>query len=187
MAPRSLVLKHPRQLGALVSPVRVEIVEALQASGPQPIRALAAQIGRTPHSLYHHFRCLQAAGLVAVRETRRRGRRDEAVYALAAERLVVPERARSAAHVDALTRSTSALLRRAERNFRRAVETGEHRVARSAIGAMAGSRRARLDDATLRRVSALVARIDALLAKGGAKPRGRLFLWTFVLSPIPKP
>src|SRR4051812_783624 len=83
--------KAPRvpegRLTALTSPVRIEVIGALQTAGPCSIRELAGHMGRTPHGLYHHVRVLVAAGVLRVHETRRVGRRDEAVYALTAPRV----------------------------------------------------------------------------------------------------
>src|SRR5262249_14299326 len=75
------------QLPALASPARLEIVGALQAHGPLGVRALAAHLTRPMDGLYHHLRVLQRVGVVRVAETRRAGKRDEAVYGLTAERL----------------------------------------------------------------------------------------------------
>ena len=52
---RTLVLNR-RQTGTLISPARLEIVEALSALSPASARDLAAHLGRPPGAVYHHVR-----------------------------------------------------------------------------------------------------------------------------------
>jgi DNA-binding transcriptional ArsR family regulator len=67
---RTLVLNR-RQTGTLISPARLEIMEAFSALGPASARDLAAHLGRPPGAVYHHVRRLEQAGLIAEVDTRR--------------------------------------------------------------------------------------------------------------------
>src|SRR5215207_4760376 len=76
-----------RRLAALTSPVRIELIGALQTHGPASVRELAERMGRPAAGLYHHVRTLERAGVLAEAERRKLGRREEAVYTLTARRV----------------------------------------------------------------------------------------------------
>ena len=63
MAHRTLSPTH-RVLGALVSPVRQDVLELLESAAPQSAADLARRLGKRPDTLYHHLRALERAGLV---------------------------------------------------------------------------------------------------------------------------
>ena len=54
----------PRVLGALVSPVRQDVLELLESEAPLSAADLARRLGKRPDTLYHHLRSLERAGLV---------------------------------------------------------------------------------------------------------------------------
>ena len=83
----SLTLQDPVAIEALASPHRLEIVSAIGEAEQASIAALARRLGRTPHSLYYHVKLLGRAGVVRLADTRRRGRRDERIWTLAAARM----------------------------------------------------------------------------------------------------
>ncbi len=124
-------LRHARQVRALRSPARQELVDALQAAGPCSIAALGELLGRAPDSLYYHVRALERVGLIVKRGVQRSGARDEALYDTPG-RLILdfePQNASERRDLLALTRS---VLRIAERDLRAAVEGGTARYARRA-------------------------------------------------------
>jgi predicted transcriptional regulator len=51
------------RVGALTSPVRIEMIGILQTHGPSSIRELAVRLGRPADGLYHHVRTLLRAGM----------------------------------------------------------------------------------------------------------------------------
>jgi predicted transcriptional regulator len=51
-----------RQIRALASPIRQDILDALTAIGPCSVSELAAAIGRPADGLYYHIRHLLKAG-----------------------------------------------------------------------------------------------------------------------------
>jgi DNA-binding MarR family transcriptional regulator len=107
---RTVVLRTRPQIDAITSPLRQEVVVQL-GRGASPVKALAARLGRSPHSLYPHVRRLVAAGIVRVAETRRAGKRDEAWYALVGHRIQVGARDAGPAARAARERTIAALLR----------------------------------------------------------------------------
>jgi DNA-binding transcriptional ArsR family regulator len=61
---RPQLVKNQKQLAALTSSVRQEIVDALSQMGTVPASQLAATLGRPADALYYHLRVLKKAGLV---------------------------------------------------------------------------------------------------------------------------
>ena len=66
------MIDRPGQVRALASPVRQEIVDALEAAGPRTMAELAGLVGRPADALNLHGRRLMQVGLVV--ETSPRGR-----------------------------------------------------------------------------------------------------------------
>lgn len=79
-----LVISDPKQLAALTSPVRVELLENLGLWGPCSVAELAQRMGRAPDSLYYHVRKLASLGLIASAGERAGAGRPEALYELPA-------------------------------------------------------------------------------------------------------
>jgi predicted ArsR family transcriptional regulator len=183
---RALVLTRRDQLDALASPVRVALLQHLIAARNASIADLARALGRTPHSLYYHVHALEKAG-VLVRAQKSGGGRSEAVYATAARHIGFPYRPGSKALSRAITRSASAVLRQTERTFHRAIRGGDVRNLERSADAMIKTRRAWLTPRGLARLRRLFSAIETLLESENHGLRGRLYLVTSVLAPIPEP
>src|SRR5262245_56847160 len=128
MARRSLKKRRggaADRLAALTSPVRIELIGALQTHGPSSIRELATRMDRQAAGLYHHVGLLLRAGVLAEVESRKVGRRVEAVYALTARRVGGGMSPSSPAGREGVTRAAAAALRLATREFAAAVASGE--------------------------------------------------------------
>ncbi len=117
-----LLISRPDQREALTSTVRMELIETLCAAGPSTVAALAARMGRTPHSLYHHVRRLLDAALIRQVDTRRNGAREQAVYDVVADVFEIAEGAGDAALDEADRKMVGVILRKTEREFRAALE-----------------------------------------------------------------
>ncbi len=120
--PRALVLSAA-QLECLSSPARVQLFEALQHLDGASAAELAAELGRSVHSLYYHLKGLQAVELIRVRELRRVAKRDEAIYEVSSKRLRLDRTQSDQAYNNGLIKTVRAMLRKAE---------AEHRSAREA-------------------------------------------------------
>lgn len=108
-------ITRPAQVRALTSPVRQEIVDALESAGPCTMARLGELIGRPPDGLYFHIRRLVRVGLILEREPHREGRHVSAVYDLPGR----PVRLRYAAPASAkdLSAVVAAALRTGSREF----------------------------------------------------------------------
>jgi DNA-binding transcriptional ArsR family regulator len=88
--PARLQIKSPAAWRAILSPVRREIVEAMQELGPCPIADVAAASGRPADALYRHVSILVKAGFLVDAGTRKGKRNPER-----RQRLPGPQRAAS--------------------------------------------------------------------------------------------
>jgi hypothetical protein len=182
------------QLRALASPARIEIVGAFQSHGAMAIRELAEKLERRADGLYHHVRQLERAGILQVAQTRRVGKRDEAVFALTAERFANARQSKTTAMKDAMIRSATAALRLAAREFRRAI------LAKQSAAALPGAQadescapqaklarqRSWLTSDDLKELHALLAQVEAFLQQRMDRKQGRAFAVTIAIAPLIK-
>jgi hypothetical protein len=180
----TFLIREPRQIEALGSPARQEVLDGLQAMGPCSVAALAELLGRAPDSLYYHVRKLQRVGLVVPCGTRDTGTRAEALFDVPGLMVIdyEPETARERAR---LARLVASALRIAERDFRAALESGHaiyrRNSRRNAWGARVKGWLTRSELAEVRRHLDAVSQLFA----DGKKRRGTLLQTaTFVLAPL---
>jgi DNA-binding transcriptional ArsR family regulator len=180
--PRTLVLNQ-RQTRLLISPARLEILEALGALERASARELAAHLGRPPGAVYHHVRALAQAGLVVDVALRRGPRRPETIYALAAARLAVAAGASRSGDQEAL-RTLQAVLRQAGRDVGAGFERGPALLKGRFYGGQVSSE---LTPREVKRVIALLNEIEALLRRANRQRSRRtddIYRWTSVFVPL---
>lgn len=181
---QTLVIRRAEQLAALGSPVRSRIVESLSVHGPSSVREIADRLGRLPESLYYHLRTLVEVGIVILKEKRIVRRRAEAVYQLAAHRLVIDPKQRSDEYMEALAGTCSAVLRLAERNYRAAVNQGGFALDGPQRSLMVRHYTLRLSRAGLAQLNRLLDRVAEMYdGQDGAKVGDPYFV-TIVLSQL---
>ena len=180
------------QLRALASPVRIEIVGVFQAHGPLSIRELAEKLGRPADGLYHHVRQLQQAKILRVANTRRVGKRDEAVLELTAERFGHAEQPKTPAMRLAIVETAASALRLANREFRQAV-LGKKAGGNKECSGQGGKSRAQvrlsrqrswLTDEDLVEVQAMLEQLETFLKVRMGRKQGRSFALTVALVPL---
>lgn len=122
------------QLECLSSLVRVDLYESIQRRGGASIVELAKELKKSPHSLYYHVRQLCAVKLIRVREYRRVGKRDEAIYEVVSKRLFIDKQNTSREYSEALSKTVRGALRKAEREHHTArldgIDSSKFAVAR---------------------------------------------------------
>lgn len=180
---RSLELTRPRDIDAVASPARLELLTVLGSLGRATVRELAERVGRAPSSLYYHLEALVRAGAVAVVERRARGRTREAVYAPAARRVALAPPPGSPRAVAATRRALGAMLRLTGREVGRALQREDVRREGPARELVGTRLKARLTRADLEQVHRHLARIEAVFQRGARRRAGRLYAWTSVLAP----
>lgn len=114
-------IKSRRQLRALTSPVRQEVVDIVATCGPLAVREMAPLLGRKPTALYYHVSNLCRVGLLLeVRRPDAAGR-GESTYATPGRVMrIVP----TAGNADLYAEIVASTLRVAERDLRRALAGG---------------------------------------------------------------
>lgn len=181
-------IADPRQIRALRSTVRQDIVDTLQALGSASVAELAAHLDRAADALYYHVRALLKAGLlVQLPEPRVRGRHREVVYALPepdkALKLVYRDRAGNAASNAALCELVGAMLRSSQREFEAAIGDPDCVVDGPGRELWAGRIKGWLSPAELIRCNALLAELGTLLSSLKTPERDRLYSLQFLLAP----
>jgi predicted transcriptional regulator len=186
-ATAALVLHAQEQLDALTSPVRMEVVESLETFGPMTVARLAERMERPADSLYYHMRKLERVGIVVETERKRSGRRHEAVYRLVSARIAVALDPASKRSVDSVVKLVSALLRRADREFRGAAQRGDIQYAAACRAALGRRTRAYLTQDALAEVERRLESLEKFVRKQSAKKRGRPFSWMTLMVPLAPP
>lgn len=179
------VITKPDQFAAMASPARQEILDVITAISTASVADLAAILGRSPHSLYHHVRVLQRAGLILRWDMRNSGRREEVVYAAPGRRVQLRYDLGSPTFIRDMRRSASATLRLTERDFHRglASPTGVRVIPR--VNLWAGRMKGRLTRDQLREVHRLMWRIYTTLGDHPEQTQGALHAITMFIAPIP--
>ena len=116
------ILRDARQLEAVVSPVRHQMLRTLSVIGPSTIAELAGHLERSPESLYYHVRALQKVGLIQEVEGRGPKGRREAVFDVIARSLLTDPTQTSSRYIEAMKRSAASLLRLADRQLQRTLD-----------------------------------------------------------------
>ena len=177
------LIDNPRQIAALASPARQEVVDAAVASGAFTIAQLARRLGRPADALYFHVRHLERVGLLRRVGERGNGRERAAVYDL-------PGRPVSLRYGAPALRSrrvgpvVDGILRLARRDVRRALgrpDTVVEGPARDLWGARA---RGWLDRRELERANRLLAQLLLLVNSGAPRAGATPVALVFALTPL---
>ena len=181
-SPRTYVLRNRRELRAIESGVRQEIVDVLSQMGTVSVSEIAATLGRPADALYYHLRALQRAGLVVAAGERRRGRRRESLFRTIAPELMLryePDNKESCAGVNAIVAS---MLRLGARDFRRALGGGGVAVSGPRRELWALRATGWLSPGHVAEVNRSIKRLRASVT--GPKGKGRLYGITVLLTPL---
>lgn len=112
---------HPRVLGALVSPVRQDVLLLLENAAPLSAAELARRLGKRPDTLYHHLRALERAGLVRSVGRPSTGGRPGRVWRTVTPTLRVRSKGLTRAGATHVARIVRTLARSSVRDFTRAL------------------------------------------------------------------
>jgi DNA-binding transcriptional ArsR family regulator len=178
-----LVIRERRRVRALESPVRQEIVDAVAGAGAGTIAQIGEWVGRRPDTLYYHIRALVRVGLLERVGRRRAGKRFGAVYDVPGR--PVRMSLGGEAGPEDLARVLRSALRLADRDFRRALRSGEGRTTGESRNIWGGRFRGRVRAADLPRVGRLIDELTGLLQRGGGSESGGVHTMTLVFTPVP--
>lgn len=185
-SPSAPPIKSPRQIRALASAVRQDIVDALESAGPCTIRELAGLLGRRPDALYYHLRVLSEVGLIAQFASEGKGESGATVDVLSRP-LHLHYDLSNRSNREGVCRVVGAMARSAQRNFRRAFRPGEAKAEGPTRDLWAGRCQGWLSEEDMREVNRLLSRILSIVrarhtpTRRAAKRREI----TFILAPLP--
>ena len=180
------LLENAAALEALVSPVRQEIVDTVEAlGGDAAVADIAAQLGRPADGIYYHLRRLVEGGVLREGDDRGDGRgRRYGTVAPRGRRVRLKYGRGSHADQATVAKVIGGMLRTAERDFGRALRGGDAEGAGALRDLWASRLKGWVGDAELREINRLLARLSELLLQPRAAGRDRLVTLAWMLAPI---
>lgn len=176
------VIASKKQLSALASASRQEILDVLTQMGSVSVAGLAATLDRPPDALYYHLRILRRAGLVENVGERKTKRRQEALFRAIARDLQIDYDLARRNNEKILTAVASSMLRLGIRDFRRAIRSNSVIVSGKQRELWAARKTGWLRKGDLHGVLKSIRR----LGRSVARPRGngQLYGITILLTPL---
>lgn len=163
MKPANIHIATPAQRRALISPLRIEILERLKALGEASIAQVSHALGRPCDALYFHFRTLQRVGLL-IRSPGKRGVIGAgARFQLVAPSIAIAADRQSPSSAGDAARAIGAMLRLAHRDAAVALRGGYARPDGPTANFTVARRRCTLSDESLRKLNDLIAEVRNLL------------------------
>ena len=184
--PARLQIKSPAAWRAILSPVRREIVEAMQELGPCPIADVAAASGRPADALYRHVAILVKAGFLVDAGTRKGKRNPERLYDAAANDFLAPNvRRAGAADERQMIAATAETLAKATARSMRASATAGRLVCDAAARNFAVAHFLTwLTPGRFEEVRSLLLRINEIIEAGRREQVGELYESLAILTPV---
>jgi DNA-binding transcriptional ArsR family regulator len=178
------LLEDDAALAALVSPVRQEIVDTIEAlGGDAAVADIAARLGRPADGIYYHLRRLVDAGVLREGDDDGSGRRYRTV-APRGRRVHLKYGRGTRANNATVEKVVGGMLRTAERDFDRALRSGEATGSGPLRDLWASRLKGWVGDADLREINRLLARLSELLMQPRSAGRDRLVTLAWMLAPI---
>lgn len=178
------VVRDRRQLKALESPARLEIVDGFAASGPCSIARVAREIGRTPESLYYHVEQLVRVGLLVSKGTRKLEKHEERLYAACSSAIEIKVDWADPHAMRSIRRLTRANLRMVQRDIEAAYTEpqGGARTTGPRRNVRTGRVKAWLGPEELERVNALLQELEAIFGQAEYGPGRELLALGFGMA-----
>jgi biotin operon repressor len=123
MKPTPYVIKTRKQLMALASPGREDIIDAVTVRGPCGVREIASFLGRSRHSLYYHVKAMRDCGLLVETLVEGNGVKPTAHYDLPGRPLILRYDLSSPATRRAVIAISRARFRAGQRGFIRGISS----------------------------------------------------------------
>jgi hypothetical protein len=180
------VIEDKAALTALVSTVRQEIVDTVEAiGGDAAVADIAAHLGRPADGIYYHLRRLVDSGVLREGDDPGDGRgRRYGTTARSGTRVRLKYGRESRADQATVARVVAGLLRTAERDFGRALRSGTARGEGARRDLWASRLKGWVGDGELREINRLLVRLGKLLQQPRDRRRDRLVTLAWILAPI---
>ena len=184
--PARLQIKSPAAWRAILSPVRREIVEAMQELGPCPIADVAAASGRPADALYRHVSILVKAGFLVDAGTRRGKRNPERLYDAAANDFLAPNvrRAGAADERQMIAATAEALAKATARSMRASASAGRLACDAASRNFAVTHYLTWLTTSRFEEVRSLLLRINEIVEAGRREQVGELYESLAILTPV---
>jgi DNA-binding transcriptional ArsR family regulator len=189
LAAQGSPVAEPRQIRALASPMRQDIMDAVAAIGPCTVAELAAALGRPADGLYYHIKPLLDVRLLAEVPGDGNGR-SELRIDVAHRAFYLEYQPANRTNKAAVLRVIAAMVRSAERMFRRAFHPDVAVVKGPRRNLWASRSRGSLSAAELVELNDLLDQVNSLM-QSGRRDTGRgdgeersLYELTYVLAPV---
>lgn len=184
--PARLQIKSPAAWRAILSPVRREIVEAMQELGPCPIADVAAASGRPADALYRHVSILVKAGFLVDAGTRKGKRNPERLYDAAANDFLAPNvrRAGAADERQMIAATAEALAKATARSMRASATAGRLECDAAARNFAVTHYLTWLTTSRFEEVRSLLLRINEIVEAGRREQVGELYESLTILTPV---
>lgn len=184
--PARLQIKSPAAWRAILSPVRREIVEAMQELGPCPIADVAAASGRPADALYRHVAILVKAGFLVDAGTRKGKRNPERLYDAAANDFLAPNvrRAGAADERQMIAATAEALAKATARSMRASATAGRLVCDAAARNFAVAHYLTWLTPGRFEEVRSLLLRINEIIEAGRREQVGELYETLAIVTPV---
>lgn len=177
-------IESEKQLRALVSPARQEIIDAVQAVGACSVAELSSELGLPADGLYYHTRRLIAAGLLVEVGRKRSGKRFEVIYDLPARDMRVKYPMGNSRIMGILTGAVSAMLRLADRDFRAGIDLPDAVGDGPDRNLWAARSKAWLNRSEVREVRKHLEAITKIMHNTKRTPRSQLHTVSWIMTPV---
>ncbi|HEX2816353.1 MAG TPA: helix-turn-helix domain-containing protein [Phenylobacterium sp.] len=176
------VVRTKKQLSALASSARQEIVDVLANAGAISVAELASALGRHADALYYHLKVLRQAGLVLSAGHRGRGKhREELIRSVSAD-LRLPYELGEGGNRGEISAIVASMLRLGIRDFDHAFAFGDVKVSGADRELLALRKIGWLTPDEVGDVNRSIAELAQIAA--GPPGRGRLYAITILLTPL---
>ncbi len=177
------IIEDPKKIAVFATPIRVELVTAIQAlGGTATVAELALQLGRSADGLYYHLRALLRGGLLEERE----GAAGRSYH------LTIPDgdslrlryKPGRTANAKSVAKVAASMSRLAHRDFLRALAQPETIAEGPARELWAARLRGWLDPKQLARINHLLRQLADLLLSTRPAEGGKLVALHWSLAPL---
>jgi hypothetical protein len=184
--PALLQIKSPAAWRVILSPVRREIVEAMQELGPCPIAEVAAASGRPADALYRHVALLVKAGFLVDAGTRKGKRNPERLYDAAANDFRAPNvrRAGAADEQQMIAATAEAFAKATARSMRASASAGRLACDAASRNFAVTHYLTWLTTSRFEEVRSLLLRINEIVEAGRREQVGELYESLAILTPV---
>lgn len=177
-------ITDPKQLLAIGSPIRAQIVSILENTSECSVREMADHLGMQSESIYYHVHALVKAGLVVRGRQRKATTRAEAVYRLIARQICVDWKNTTFAYRSALKKAVRVAHRLSERMMENALDDPRCRFGGANAGARVQQDAVRLSKKKYRELIGKLQEIERFIMENNDSEEETTYVLTAAVAPM---